>query len=301
LHSGLHLTATVPLPPGLPGMFDHADVDGSTGRVFVAHTAFGTVEVIDGVTLETVGRIRECPEASGVVCAAAARLVFAAARAGGKVLVIDPDRMEVIREVMVGPRPNGLAWDGSRGHLLVADVDPKDQSVRIVSRSKEVIARTPLPGRPRWCAYEPEHDRYLVNIEDPAAVIVLSGDTAEKVATWNVAAKGPHGLELDPGGRRYFVACDGGEVVAIEPTGEEAGRTPISGAPDAIWFNPARHRLYVAIGTPGVIDVIDTTNLEVVQTITTEVGAHTSAFDALRQRLYVFLPNQCAAAVYEEL
>jgi len=35
--------------------------------------------------------------------------------------------------------------------------------------------------------------------------------------------------------------------------------------------------------------------------VTTEQGAHTTAFDARRQRLYVFLPISCRAAVYEEI
>jgi hypothetical protein len=33
--------------------------------------------------------------------------------------------------------------------------------------------------------------------------------------------------------------------------------------------------------------------------IPTEPGAHTTAFDAVRQRLYVFLPS-CHVTVYEE-
>jgi hypothetical protein len=35
--------------------------------------------------------------------------------------------------------------------------------------------------------------------------------------------------------------------------------------------------------------------------VTTEQGAHTTAFDATRQLLYVFLPGSCRAAVYEEI
>jgi hypothetical protein len=134
LSGGLKLKTTVPLAPGQPGGFDHGDVDRLTGRV-VAHTAFGSIEVIDGESLKLAGRIDGCPEGSGVLCAAEARLVFAAARGAGKVLVIDPDRLAVVREIAVGPRPNALAWDGSRAHLLVADVDPTDQSARLIDVS----------------------------------------------------------------------------------------------------------------------------------------------------------------------
>jgi len=125
-------------------------VDPVTGRVFVAHSDFGTVDVVDRDTLQVATAIEGCPDGSGVLCAGTQRLVFAAARAAGKVLLIDPDRLEIIREITVGPRPNGLAWDGGRGRLLVADVDPSDQAARLIDvSSSELITMTPLPGRPR--------------------------------------------------------------------------------------------------------------------------------------------------------
>ncbi len=48
-----------------------------------------------------------------------------------------------------------------------------------------------------------------------------------------------------------------------------------------------------------MIDVVNTQTMTIEEQIQTEVGAHTTAFDALRQRLYVFLPS-CRVAVYEE-
>ncbi len=82
-------------------------------------------------------------------------------------------------------------------------------------------------------------------------------------------------------------------------SGVELGRAEISGEPDAIWFDGRRRRLYVAVGDPGVIDVIDTERMELVDSVVTEAGAKTTAFDPTRRRLYVFLPARCGAAVYE--
>ena len=82
-------------------------------------------------------------------------------------------------------------------------------------------------------------------------------------------------------------------------TGNELARVPIAGIPDAIWHNHHTARLYVTIEGPGVIDVVNTTSMTIDEQIPTEVGAHTTAYDAQRQRLYVFLPS-CRVAVYEE-
>jgi hypothetical protein len=64
----LTLQGYVDLPTHASGGFDHGDVDRATGYVFVAHTANGTVEVLDGVNLTHVATLPGCPEASGVLC-----------------------------------------------------------------------------------------------------------------------------------------------------------------------------------------------------------------------------------------
>lgn len=296
---GLTAAAAIALPSHPPGGgFDHGDVDLETGRVFVAHTANGTVDVLDGVT--HLGTIFGCPEASGVLCVQEDRLVFAAARGAGKVLVIAPDSNDVVGEVVVGPKPNGLAWDARRRRLLVADV--QDFRARVVDpRRRAVVADVMLPGRPRWAVFDAAGDRFLVNIRDPACVAVLDPQTISVSARWPISSAGPHGLDLDAPGRRAFVACDGGRVAALDlDTGREIASVPIPGEPDAIWYNPDRARLYVAIGRPGIVEVVDTAAMTVAQEVATETGAHTTAFDRVRQRLYVFLPRSGRAAVYME-
>ena len=85
--SKLALRQYVSLPPHPAGDFDHGDVYLQNGRVFVANTAAGTVEVIDGERLRHLATIPGCPKASGVLCAQAETLIFAAARGAGKLLV----------------------------------------------------------------------------------------------------------------------------------------------------------------------------------------------------------------------
>ncbi len=304
--SKLALRQYVFLPSHPAGDFDHGDVYLQSGRVFVANTAAGTVEVVDGERLRHLATIPGCLEASGMLCAQEERLIFAAARGVGKLLVIDPTTNTVLRTVAVGPRPNGLAWDRLRGHLLVADVQ-ENQAYLVDPQAGEVMAQVELPGRPRWAVYHQARDRFLVNIREPACVAVLSADPFALVEQFPVWSPGPHGLDLDQEGRRAFVACDGSTVVTLDlASGREQARVSIAGPPDAIWHNHRLGRLYVAIAhlgildeAPGVINVVNTHSMTVEEQIPTEVGAHTTAYDALRQRLYVFLPS-CRVAVYEE-
>ena len=296
----LTLAGFIDLPAHADGGFDHGDVHRATGHVFVAHTANGTVEMIDGEAGRRLATIPDCPEASGVLCAQEEDLVFAAARADGRVLVIDAISGAVKTILSAGSRPNGLAWDSGRRRLLVADVG--DQSVRIIDLATERVTMTiSLPGRPRWCVFDPVSDAFFVNVKEPAVVAQIAASDGALLSLLPVTSDGPHGLDIDVREARLFVACDGGRAVtlAIE-SGQELASAPLPGVPDAAWFNPARERLYVAIGEPGGADGVDTAGGAVAEEIVTERGAQTTAFDHQRQRLYVFLPQSCRAAIYEE-
>ena len=229
--------------------------------------------------------------------------MFAAARGAGKVLVIEASSTTVATEVLVGLRPSGLAWDPGRRRLLVADVE--DMTGRLIDpASGSLLQLVTLPGRPRWAVYDAPRDRFLVNIREPAVVLLLAGEDGARIAAWPVSSDGPHGLDVDVGEGKAFVACDGARV----------GARPCDG--NAARACPHRRRarrgvgqrrpssslcLYVAIGKPGVIDVLETRSLTPVEMVTTEEGAHTTAFDRRRGRLYAFLPRTSRAAVYEDV
>ena len=111
---------TIGVPPHQAGGFDHADVHPASGRVFVAHTAYGQVEILDGVGACHERTVPDCPEGSGVLYAPEVDCIFAAARSTGQILVLAPLSGDLVRTIAAGARPNGLAWDPGHRHLLVA-------------------------------------------------------------------------------------------------------------------------------------------------------------------------------------
>lgn len=290
---------TIPIPPHTPSEFDHGDVEDASGRIFVAHTQAGTVEVLDGSGKKHVATIPGCPEASGVLVAQQDGLVFAAARGSGQVLVIEAASSKLLRTIDVGPRPNGLAWDSIKKRLLVADVE--DNTAHLITPEGATVAVIALPGRPRWCAYDAARRRFLVNIREPACVAIVDTEGSGILHSWTMSSAGPHGMDLDATHDQAFVACDGGQVLRVSlEDGRITGQVGIAGVPDALWCNGKLAHIYVAIGNPGVVQVIDAHTMDVLQTLVTERGAHTTAFDTQRQSLYVFLPTSCQAGVYVE-
>ena len=76
-------------------------------------------------------------------------------------------------------------------------------------------------------------------------------------------------------------------LIALDAaSGRVLGDVPLSGGPDVIFLHPALRRLYVAIGDPGVIDVIDSGTLRRLETVPTEAGAHTFALERMRNKFY---------------
>src|SRR5260370_28139301 len=108
--SKLVLRQYIDLPFHPEGDFDHGDVSLSNGSVFIANTAAGTVEVVDGEGLRHLVTIPGCAEASGVLAAQEEGLVFAGASGACKLLVVDPVFTSLQRQVTGRAGLNGLSW-----------------------------------------------------------------------------------------------------------------------------------------------------------------------------------------------
>lgn len=289
------------------GGFDHAAVHEPTGRVYVAHTANDTVDVIDIEARKYIDSVPGLMAVAGALVAEAPDLVFTSNRGENTIGIFAPVDRPVVAKLDVGVRPNGLAYDPRRGRLLVAHVgDPAitgSCTVSVVNiQVRTRIADIPVAGRTRWAVYDPVADAFHVNIADPPQIAVIeSGDPVGVRRVVAIPYAGPHGLDVDITDRRLFCACDAGILLEIDAdSGEILTSETISGVPDVVFFSPTLRRVYVAIGDPGLVEVFGTTPLRRQETIRTELGAHTLSFDATRNILCAFLPASHRAAVYRD-
>ncbi|MFN8629228.1 MAG: hypothetical protein U0838_02595 [Chloroflexota bacterium] len=296
----LRLEGHVDLPPHRgAGGFDHADVHRARRRLYVAHTVNDALDVVDLDAGACIGSIGGLAGVAGALVSEQLDLVFSSDRGAGPVSVIEPGDDRVLATVPVGERPNGLAFDPGRGLLLAATVaEPYTLAVVDVAAA-EVRASIPAPGRTRWAVHDPVADAFFVNIADPAVIAVVDAADPTRIArTIAVPAAGPHGLDLDADGRLYC-AADAGRLLVLEPPDYAVvADLPLGGSPDVIFLDVALGLLFVAIGDPGLLEVIDVRARRRVETVATEKGAHTLALDAAEHRVHVFLPGSCRAAVY---
>jgi hypothetical protein len=142
-------------------------------------------------------------------------------------------------------------------------------------------------------------DRVFANIREPAQILAIDAGSLEIDRAIAVPAEGPHGLWVD--GERVFCAADGHALVVLHrDTGAVLATLPLPGRPDVIMLDAELAHLYVAIGDPGVVCVVDADRLELLETVRTEEGAHTIGVDAESHTVYAFMPASAGAAVYAD-
>lgn len=141
------------------------------------------------------------PGVAGVLIDSAADLLFTSGRAANRVSVYRCSDEALLGQVGVGSHPNGLAYDGMRRRLYTFNLgEPVGESCSasvVDVDTMDLVADVPLPGRPRWAVSDPERDAVLVNIRDPAQILVIDCERAAIRQGFPVPSQGPHGLWLD--------------------------------------------------------------------------------------------------------
>jgi DNA-binding beta-propeller fold protein YncE len=301
----LQQTGFIALPQGKTAGFDHADVwtaqRNASARLYVAHTGADGIDIIDCTSNTYLRTLPDLPAVAGVLVDNEHDMLFSSDRGCARVSIFRCSDEILLGQVGVDPRPNGLAYDPTRRRLFVFNIgNPPGEnctaSVMAVD-DLEVVRTIPLPGRPRWAIYDAATDQVFANIQQPAQIVVLDAGAMEITRAIDVPAVGPHGLALS--GQRLFCAADGGELVALNrDTGAVLGMVALAGEPDVIMYDQSLARLYVAVGSPGVVHAIDSERIVLLETVPTELGAHTIGWHPAGRTLYAFLPSSEGAATF---
>jgi DNA-binding beta-propeller fold protein YncE len=278
---------TIEIPNSLGSAFDHGAFEPETRRVFIAHTAQNTLEVVDVDTSLHVATLRGFPEAAGVVAGKGSVLVTN--RGSASLAWVDARTLETRTVLRTGSRPNGAAIVSSLQAAVVACIgdDAHAPQLQVLGLEGDRRWSIDLPGRPRWCVVDAKEQRVFLAIRNPSMVLVATLPELKTIQHWPLPSDGAHGMDINHAANLLYVACDGRLLVEIDAdSGQVRREWPLAGAPDATFFNPASGLVHVAIEDPGLIQTVDPRTNASTQLITAK-GAKTTALIE-PDRLYVF-------------
>jgi hypothetical protein len=163
---------------------------------------------------------------------------------------------------------------------LKPDVDPKTGSID---------APIDLGGKPEFLASDGAGKVYI-NLEDKDQVAVVDIKARKVLAHWPVAPGGsPVGLAIDTAKHQLFIGCRKPQKLIVMSTddGKIVADLPIGVGVDATTFDGQQAFASCRDGKLNIAGENASGKFEIMQTVTTPVGAKTMAADPDAHRVYL--------------
>jgi DNA-binding beta-propeller fold protein YncE len=275
--------------PGGDGAWDYLTVDAQRHLLFIPRVTH--TQVLDAMTGSVVADIAGQMHNHGVALAPRAGRGFISDGDDGSVVIFDLKTYQVLGKIKAKDDADGIIYDPASDKVLLVCGDAGvliPISPNVDPQWGTADAEIDLGGKPEFLASDGK-GRVYVNLTDKDLVAVVDTRTMKVVAKWPTAPGGaPVGLAIDPAGGHLFIGCrkpqklivmntQDGKVIADLPIGPGVDATGFAG--DA--FASCRN------GTLTVARETAPGRFEVIQTVSTPVGARTLGLDPQARTLYL--------------
>ncbi|AIE83821.1 YncE family protein [Fimbriimonas ginsengisoli] len=241
-----------------PGRFDVVTYDRKFHRVLAAHSAAGTLAVLDTQS----GKVDEIETGpiNGVAVSNKANKIFVGG-GNNKLVVLDRETLKVLSTIDLGGPADVIAVDSKRGQVYVSHDDGTEDWV-FDAETLKPLGTVTIEEAPEFLEYDTATDKIYQNIKSTDHVQVIDPEAKKVVATWPTAPmKSPHGLVLDRRAGRAYSAGKNGKMVVFEiASGKIVATLDIAPGTDQIAIDARFGRVY----SPGTdkMTIIDTTGAE---------------------------------------
>lgn len=270
---------------GGEGFWDYLTADPTAQRLYITH---GTrVEVINSQTGKREGEITGLHGIHGVALDQSGNFGYISDGGGNAVVVFDRHTLKTVATIPAGTNPDGIVFEPATQTVWAFNGRSKNVTV-IDTTMRKVVATIDLPGKPEFPAVD-GHGLVFDNIEDKNEIVRLDAHDKTLTATWPIGCDSPSGLAFDTAGHRLFSVCDGKKMAITDSnTGKQLGVATIGDGPDAARYDPKHNLAFVSCGE-GVLAVVDAgaAGYPTVETLPTQRGARTMAYDPSTDRVYV--------------
>ncbi len=282
----LRLERTIALE-GVAGRIDHMAVDVASRRLFVAALGNHTVEIVDLQGGKVAARISGLGEPQGLAYAPEPARLYAADGADGALRIYEGRTLKLLDTVKLGSDADNVRYDAGRREVWVGYGNGALAVLDGATGKK--LGEVGLKAHPESFQLEAEGRRIFVNVPGARYIGVIDRAARKMVAEWTLDAEANFPMALDAAGQRVFVGFRRPtEVVSYGLHGKVAGRQPIHGDTDDLFWDAKRSRLYVSCGE-GYLDVLEGAEST---SIATAAGARTSLFVPQMDRLFLAVPHR---------
>jgi DNA-binding beta-propeller fold protein YncE len=288
----LQLVQTIALK-GPPGGLDHLALDAKRGRLFVANTVNGTLDIVDLKAGKLIKQIPGQGRIRGIDYSPEVDRVFVGNGEGGVCNTFDGGNYELLKSVPLGDDADNVRYNPQIQRIYVVHAD---RELAVID-AKDYTVRSPIALPTSLGAFKLEvgRPRMYVNAK-VGQVVVIDTDKDEVIGRFPVEPAGVNAaVAIDEPNHRLFVGCRKSPslVVMDSDTGKIVASVPIPGDVDDLSFDAQRRRIYASCGEGAiaVIRQIDADRYESLATIPTVKGARTSILSASDGRLYLAVPR----------
>jgi hypothetical protein len=281
--------------PGVTGRIDHLAFDPARQRLFVAALGHDTVEVVDTATNAHVRSLPGFHEPQGMALVTDLAAVAIANGGTGTLQLVDAQTFATRWTTAIGGDADNVRYDAAAKRLYVAAAGGLYAVDAVAGKT---TGRVAIDGHPESFQLETAGTHVYANLPGMLSSQVIAGDRRSMAVAARWPAQGCGGnypMALDEPAARLFVGCRRPAKLAMVDTnsGSFVSSADIVGDTDDLFYDEARHRLYV-VGGEGFIDVLgrDGDRLQRIGRISTRAGARTGLWVASQSRLYVAAPER---------
>lgn len=289
----LQPVADIPLG-GNTTRLDYESYDSSRHLLFIAHLGDSAVIVFDTQTQRVVARIADVSKVHGVLAVPELGTVYASATGTNEVVAIDETSLKITARMPGGGYPDGMAYAPPVHKLYVSDEHGGTDTV-IDVKTNTRVATIALGGEVGNTQYDPASKHIFSNVQTRNQLLEIDPTTDKVLERIDLpGAQGNHGLLIEPGQPRAFIACEGNDKLLVLDLQMKkvTASFDVGKDPDVLAFDPGFQHLYVA-GEAGVVSIfnVEAGNVSKIREAFVGPNAHVVAVDPNTHQVYFPLMN----------
>ena len=292
LLTSVHLNAQIHLVKktvvGGEGGWDYLAVDSENRRLYVSHST--KVEVLNADTHEKVGEIPNLQGVHGIAIVAKKGRGITTNGRSNTATIFDLKTLAPIVEVPTGKNPDALLYDHYSDRVFIFNHSGGDATVVDIAAGK-VVGTIALGGEAVEAGVSDEKGTIFINLEDINEIVSVDTKSLSVKNRWKIApGEEPTGIALDRETHRLFTVCHNEWMIILNSdNGQIVAQVPIGKRVDGVVFDPSTKLAYSSNGegSISIVQEVSANEFKLVETVKTEVGARTIAFDPKTHHVFV--------------